>query len=118
MAASPVPALGPVMPLSPEQRRSRQEVRDASDRVSRLARSLGYVVTRAEEHGAVTLGLFGLRTPGPRIHLIEIVPQGTPPDPSFRELWARSGLAVPDRVTPAEVGRVLELLVDIERSIT
>lgn len=89
----------------------------ARNRICRLAKSLGYIVTREEGDGVVILTLFWLG-PHPHVRLIEIVPTGTPADDPWplREQVVRSGLAIPDRITPGQVQRVLDLLVDIERN--
>jgi hypothetical protein len=95
-----------------------RSVETARKRISHLAKSLGYLVTRECDEGVVTLTLFWLG-PNPHIRMIEIVPDGQGEEPwPLGEKVVASGLAIPDRVTPRDVGRVLSLLVEIERSLT
>ena len=102
--------------MSPRPPRS---VEQARDRISHLAKRLGYLVTReVEDDGSVTMTLFWMG-PHPHIRLIEIVQKGYDEHPwPLGEKVVTSGLAIPQRITPQEVGTVLTLLADIERSLT
>lgn len=90
-------------------------VEAARKRICRLARELGWIVTREEDEGVVLLVLIWTG-PHPQVRMIEVAPDAQPDDPYLRERVVSSGLAIPERVTPSQVQRVLDLLVDIERS--
>jgi hypothetical protein len=116
MAATHLPALGAGV-MSRGAVTGNSNVARARKRICRLAKDLGYIVTREEDEGAVILCLVWLGT-NPCVRLIQIVPDGTTDPWPMRERIVTSGAPViPERVTPSEVQRVLDLLIDIERSI-
>jgi hypothetical protein len=93
-------------------------VDNARKRLCHEAKSLGYIVTREEADGVVTVCLVRVQLPA-RVFLVEIVPEDHKDDPwPLGERIVASGVAVPHRITPREVPRLLGLLADIERSTT
>ena len=93
-------------------------VDNARKRLCHLARELGYLVGRDEEDGVVTVTLLSLDCRRPSVRVVQIVPDTYEQDHwPLGERLVSAGLAVPHRVTPREVQRVMDLLMDIERSI-
>lgn len=101
----------------PTGARWRQEsVETARRRICRMAKAMGYLVTRTKDEGVVTLQMMWLG-PNPHVRLVQIVPDGTPDDPWLHERIVSSGLAIPHRVTPRDVQGLLDTLADIERTL-